>query len=237
MSAMTGVTAQNTVEVLGVHLLPPRFVAAQIAAVASDIGVDGVKTGMLGSAGIVRAVAGAVGELGLGPLVVDPVMVAKSGDRLLDRRAVTALRAELLPLASLVTPNLAEAAALGAPPIRSESGLERAAIRLYLDLGVPVLVKGGHLPGSPVDVLASSAGLTRFVGRRRRRGPFHGTGCTLSAAITALLAAGLPLEEAIAGAKGYLEGAIAGAPRLGRGASPLCHGWMARLDGAPSLFP
>ena len=231
MSAITGVTAQNTAEVRGIELLTPGFVAAQIAAVASDIGVDAAKTGMLGSAGIVRAVARTVRELGIRPLVVDPVMVAKSGDRLLDRRAVSALSTELLPLAALVTPNLAEAVALGASPVRSEGDLERAAIHLHLALRVPVLVKGGHLPGRPVDVLASPAGLARFIGRRRRRGPVHGTGCTLSAAICALLAAGFGLEDAIAGAKGYLEGAIAAAPRLGRGATPLRHDWMARRAG------
>jgi len=235
MSAITGVTAQNTAEVRGVKLLPPRFVAAQIAAVADDIGIDAAKTGMLGSAGIVRAVARAVRALGIQPLVVDPVMIAKSGARLLDRRAVAALRRDLLPLAAVVTPNLAEAVALGASPTRSEADLERAAVQLHLALGVPVLVKGGHLPGRPVDVLASPAGLARFVGRRRRRGPVHGTGCTLSAAIAALLAAGFGLEDAIAGAKGYLEGAIAAAPRLGRGAIPLAHGWMAGRPGP--VFP
>jgi hydroxymethylpyrimidine/phosphomethylpyrimidine kinase len=223
MSAVTAVTAQNTRTVRGLALVPAALVAAQIAAVAEDIGVDAAKTGMLGSAAIVRAVAAAVRRFALVPLVVDPVMVAKSGARLLDPRAISALRRELLPQAALVTPNLAEAEVLAGRAITSEAAMERAAVELYLALGAPVLIKGGHLPGRPVDVLASPAGLARFVGRRRPARATHGAGCTLSAAIAALLAAGRPLEDSIAEGKGYLEEAMARAPRIGRGVSPPDH--------------
>jgi len=223
MSAVTAVTAQNTRAVHALALVPPALVTAQIAAIASDIGVDGAKTGMLGSAAIVRAVAVAVRRFRIAPLVVDPVMVSKSGARLLDPNAITALVRELIPQAALVTPNLAEAQVLLGYRVRTEAAMERAAIELHLALGAPVLVKGGHLPGRPVDVLASPAGLARFVGRRRPARATHGAGCTLSAAIAALLARERSLEDAIAEAKGYLEAAIAAAPRIGRGVSPPDH--------------
>lgn len=223
MSAVTAVTAQNTRTVRALALVPPALVRAQIAAVAEDIGVDAAKTGMLGSAAIVRAVAAAVRRYAIAPLVVDPVMVAKSGVRLLDRRAEQVLREELLPLAALVTPNLAEAEVLLGVRIRTERALEQAAVDLYRTLQVPVLVKGGHLRGQPIDALASPEGLVRFVGHRLPARGTHGAGCTLSAAITAGLARGLRLEDAIAVAKGFLEQAIARAPRLGRGVSPPDH--------------
>ncbi|HWN81552.1 MAG TPA: bifunctional hydroxymethylpyrimidine kinase/phosphomethylpyrimidine kinase [Candidatus Udaeobacter sp.] len=223
MSAVTAVTAQNTRTVRALALCKPALVSAQIAAVAEDLGIDAAKTGMLGSAAIVRAVAAAVRRYAIAPLVVDPVMVSKSGVRLLDRRAESVLERELLPLAALVTPNLAEAGVLLGRRIRTEAALERSAIELFQALGVPVLVKGGHLPGRPVDVLASPEGLVRFVGRRQPSRATHGAGCTLSAAITAGLAHRLPLEDAIAVAKGYLEEAMAHAPRLGAGVSPPDH--------------
>ncbi len=225
MSALTGVTAQNTRAVTAVKLLPPAFVWAQIAAVATDIGVDAVKTGMLGSAAIVRVVARAIAAYALRPLVVDPVMVAKSGDLLLARDAIESLKRHLLPLASLVTPNMAEASVLAGMSVRNERDMARAAARIARAAGTAVLVKGGHLRGAPVDLLVAPSGLTRYIGRRLPRRATHGTGCTLSAAIAALLALGLTLEDAIAEAKGYLEGAIAAAPRLGRGASPPDHLW------------
>ena len=224
-SALTAVTAQNTRGVAAVRLLAPSLVAAQIDAVAGDIGVDGAKTGMLGSAAIVRAVARAVRRHRLAPLVVDPVMVAKSGHRLLARGALASLERHLLPLATLVTPNLAEAAVLGGRRVRSARHMEEVAERLHVALGVAVLVKGGHLRGAPVDVLAAPSGLTRFAGHRQPRRATHGAGCTLSAAITALLAGGSALEDAIAEAKAFLEGAMAAAPRLGGGTHPPDHLW------------
>jgi hydroxymethylpyrimidine/phosphomethylpyrimidine kinase len=193
--------------------------------VATDIGVDAAKTGMLGSAAIVRAVARAVRDHRIAPLVVDPVMVAKSGDRLLAPAAISSLKRHLLPLPTLITPNMAEAEVLSGLPVRTEKQMHEAAVALYRESGAAALVKGGHLRGAPVDILADASGLTRFVGRRLPRRSTHGTGCTLSAAIAALLAAGRSLEDAIAEAKGYLEGAIAAAPRVGGGASPPDHLW------------
>ncbi len=233
MSAITAATAQNTREVRGVQLLRPTLVAAQIAAVAEDIGVDAAKTGMLGSAPIVRAVVHAVRKHQLRPLVVDPVMVAKSGDRLLAAAAIQGVKRHLLPLATLVTPNMAEAAVLAGMPVRNEREMARAAYRIAVASGAAVLVKGGHLRGAPVDILIAPTGLTRFLGHRLPRLSTHGTGCTLSAAITALLGLGRPLEEAIAEAKGYLEGAIAAAPRLGRGSSPPDHLWRGMTAARP----
>ena len=225
MSALTAITAQNTREVRAVTLVPPAMVGAQIAAVAEDIGVDAAKTGMLGSAGIVRAVARAVRAHRIRPLVVDPVMVAKSGDLLLARDAIASLRRLLLPLATLLTPNMAEAAVLAGIAVENERDMVRAAAGIAAASGAAVLVKGGHLRGAPVDILVGPGGLVRFIGHRLRRRSTHGTGCALSAAIAALLARGRSLEDAIAEAKSYLEGAIAAAPRLGGGASPPDHLW------------
>lgn len=233
MSALTGITAQNTREVRAVVILPPAMVSAQIAAVAEDIGVDAAKTGMLGSAAIVRAVARAIRAHAIRPLVVDPVMVAKSGDRLLAPDAIESLKRRLLPLATLVTPNMAEAAVLAGSPVRNERDMARAGYRIAVASGAAVLVKGGHLRGAPVDVLIGPGGLARFIGRRLPRRSTHGTGCTLAAAIVALLALGRPLEDAIAEAKSYLEGAMQAAPRLGGGASPPDHLWR----GLPAAGP
>jgi hydroxymethylpyrimidine/phosphomethylpyrimidine kinase len=225
MSAVTAVTAQNTRGVTRWQLVSPALVAAQIEAVATDIGVDGAKTGMLGSAAVVRAVAQAVRRFELKPLVVDPVMVATSGDALMVRGAIESLKRFLFPFATLLTPNLFEAQILTGRRVRSRASMVEAALRLYQAWGVPVLVKGGHLPGAPIDVLADASGVTRFVGRRRGRGRAHGAGCALSAAITARLAAGQTLVDAIAEAKGYLEGALAAARALGGGAAPPDHLW------------
>lgn len=230
MSAVTAVTAQNTRGVVAVKVLPARLVAAQIEAVVEDIGVDGAKTGMLATASIVRAVAQALRRHQVKPLVIDPVMVAKAGARLLVPGAVRSLRELLFPLAQLITPNLDEAEALTGRRVRTLRAMEASARRLFEATGVPVLVKGGHLAGEPVDILATGSGVTCFRGRRGPGWATHGAGCTLTAAITALLAAGKPLETAIAEAKGYLEGAIRFAPRLGAGASPPDHLWRGLLS-------
>lgn len=223
-SALTLVTAQNTLGVQRVHLLPPDLVYAQIASVAQDLPVHAAKTGALGEAAIVERVAEAVVRFGLQPLVVDPVMVAKSGDPLLTPEAVAALKERLFPLAALVTPNRLEAEALLGRPIRTLEEAEEAA-RDLLALGPQaVLLKGGHLEGEEaVDLLATQEGVRRFSAPRVRTRNTHGTGCTLSAAIAALLALGRPLEEAVAGAKAYLTRALMTAPSLGRGHGPLNH--------------
>ncbi|GLV48317.1 hydroxymethylpyrimidine/phosphomethylpyrimidine kinase [Thermus sp. LT1-2-5] len=223
-SALTLVTAQNTLGVRRVHLLPPELVYAQIQSVAEDLPVHAAKTGALGSGEIVLAVAEAVVRFGLRPLVVDPVMVAKGGDPLLAQEAVAALKERLFPLADLITPNRLEAEALLGEPIPTLAEAKEAA-KALLALGPrAVLLKGGHLEGEEaVDLLATRGGVRAYAAPRVATRNTHGTGCTLSAAIAALLARGRPLEEAVAEAKAYLTRALKTAPPLGQGHGPLNH--------------
>ncbi|MEN2981634.1 MAG: bifunctional hydroxymethylpyrimidine kinase/phosphomethylpyrimidine kinase, partial [Thermus sp.] len=223
-SALTLVTAQNTLGVEALHILPPELVYAQIRSVAQDLPLHAAKTGALGDAGVVQAVAEAVRRFGIAPLVVDPVMVAKGGDPRPAPEAVSALKEGLFPLADLVTPNRLEAEALLGSPIRTLEEAKAAAMAL-LELGPrAVLLKGGHLEGEEaVDLLATRERVQAFSAPRVRTRNTHGTGCTLSAAIAALLAQGKPLEEAVAQAKAYLTRALETAPPLGRGHGPLNH--------------
>jgi hydroxymethylpyrimidine/phosphomethylpyrimidine kinase len=226
MAAITALTAQNTQGVRAVEMVAPGMVAAQIAAIHDDIDIHAVKIGMLGSGDIVRAVAGALAGLNM-PVVLDPVMVAKGGDRLLAPDAVEALRTALLPLAHVITPNLPEAAdLLGCPEARDRDGMEAQA-RALLALGPgAVLLKGGHLAGgdSP-DLLLDADGAHWLDGPRHATGNTHGTGCTLSAALAAELGHGRPLPEAAARAKAFVATAIAAADRLsvGHGHGPTHH--------------
>jgi hydroxymethylpyrimidine/phosphomethylpyrimidine kinase len=222
-SAITAVTAQNTVAVVDYVALEPRMVVAQIEAVASDMPVAAVKTGMLANRPIVEAVAEAVARLRLPHLVVDPVMVAKSGDRLLDLAGAAACRERLFPLAEVVTPNLAEAEALLGRPVRSVEAMAQAARDLRALGPRTVLVKGGHLEGNPVDVFFDGQRTEELGGPRIATRNTHGTGCTLSAAIAARLALGQEPLEAARGAKAYLTEALRGAYALGRGAGPVDH--------------
>jgi hydroxymethylpyrimidine/phosphomethylpyrimidine kinase len=216
LSAVTAVTAQNPRRVEAVEVLPPEIVRAQIMAVAAHFTVGALKTGMLGGPEVVEAVAKAVRDLHLHPLVVDPVAVATSGASLLGPEGLEVLRAELLPLADLVTPNLSEAAALagtaaGAGPITDRAGMEAAAEAL-LALGArAVLVTGGPLEeeGAPDLLVTDEAGPVWLEGERLSGRTTHGTGCVLSAAITARLARGETREDAVRGAKTYLTRAIA----------------------------
>ena len=226
MSAITAITAQNTLGVIEWQALPADLVAAQIEAVVGDIGVDAVKTGMLANAAIVEAVAAAVQSLDLPHLVVDPVMVAKGGDRLLDEEAVGAIRTELLPQAHVVTPNVPEAEVLSGMSIGSLDDMREAGLRI-VGLGPRVvLVKGGHLAGpESIDVACSREGTVEFRGPRILTQHTHGTGCTLASAIAANLACGLSDTEAIRAARGYVEGALRHAPGLGKGHGPLAHFW------------
>jgi hydroxymethylpyrimidine/phosphomethylpyrimidine kinase len=227
-SAITAVTAQNTVGVTCWQPLEADLVTAQIEAVASDIGVDAVKVGMLATAAIAEAVAAAIRDLDLPQVVVDPVMTAKSGDRLLRDEAVATLVSELLPLAHVVTPNIPEAETLAGMSIESLADMHEAAARI-LRLGPRVvLLKGGHAAGpESVDVCASAAASFEIRGPRLATRHTHGTGCTLSSAIAANLARGLSDREAIERAREYLEGAIRHAPGLGTGHGPLNHFWRA----------
>jgi len=225
-SAITAVTAQNTLGVTMWRALPTDLVTAQIEAVAGDIGADAVKIGMLASAAIVEAVAATIAELDLPLVVVDPVMVAKGGDRLLEEDAVAAMRAELLPRAHIVTPNVPEAEVLSGLTIRSIDDMRAAGERI-LKLGPRVvLVKGGHLDGpESVDVACTADGTFELRGPRIASRHTHGTGCTLSSAIAANLALGLDDRTALTSAREYLEGAIRHAPGIGRGHGPLDHFW------------
>lgn len=231
MSAVTALTAQNTVGVSGIHAVPPEFVTQQIDAVATDIGVDAAKTGMLASAAIIEAVADAVRANDIGNLVVDPVFVAKSRDRLLEEGAVGTLQKRLFPLATLVTPNLFEAAGLTGRAEASSPAEMREQARVMLDMGPrAVLVKGGHLPGDDaVDLFYDGADFVDIVGPRFDTEDTHGTGCTLAAAIAASLAHGAPLVDAVVAGKEFVTGAIARGLRIGKGFGPVNPNWR----GAP----
>jgi hydroxymethylpyrimidine/phosphomethylpyrimidine kinase len=225
-SAITALTAQNTIGVSGIHTVPGDFVTVQIEAVAGDFGCDAVKTGMLANSTIVEAVAAAVESLELPNLVVDPVMVAKSGDHLLDEEAVHAVRWTLLRLARVVTPNIPEAEVLAKMPIQSLANMREAATRIAMLKPAAVVIKGGHLPGPEVvDVLLENGEFSEFIGPRIEGRHTHGTGCTFAAAIAAHLARGTPLTDAVPAAKAYVEGAMRSGIPLGKGHRPLNHFW------------
>lgn len=226
MAAITGLTAQNTQGVSAVSLMSPGFVAAQIDALRADIRLDAIKVGMLGNAAIMRAVVAAL-EGCAAPIVLDPVMVAKGGDRLLARDAVAVLRDLVLPRASVITPNLPEAAdLLGQAEARDADEMLRQADALR-GLGArAVLLKGGHLPGAQSrDLLLCASGPTWLEHARIETPNTHGTGCTLSAALATYLAQNLPMDQAVARAKDHVTGAIAAADRLdvGHGHGPTHH--------------
>jgi hydroxymethylpyrimidine/phosphomethylpyrimidine kinase len=222
-SVLTAVTAQNSVGVQGVESLPPAFVAEQLRSVLSDIGADAAKCGMLSTAPIIDAIAGVLAEHPIASLVVDPVMVAKSGDPLLQPDARDALVRRILPLAIVVTPNLPEAEVLTGMTVRTREEMREAARRIHGMGPRHVLVKGGHLKGDPVDVLWDGRALTELAAPRIESNNTHGTGCTLSAAIAAGLALGRPLPEAVAEARRYVRAAIAGGFAAGRGVGQLRH--------------
>ena len=228
VSAVTAITAQNTVGVTAVHAVPADIVVAQIEAVVSDIAVAAAKTGMLLNAAIVEAVAGTVAALDVPLLVVDPVMVAKRGDRLLEDDAVAAVKTELLKLAYVVTPNRMEAEVLSGMSIASLEDARDAARRIH-DFGpTAVIVKGGHLATAAdevIDLLYDGRDLTEFVGPRVQSSSTHGSGCTFGAAVTAALALGQPLVEATRAAKTYVEHAIRHGQAIGHGHGPLDHFW------------
>ena len=223
MSVLTAVTAQNSVGVSGVHEVPPAFVARQLDAVLDDFGVDAVKIGMLSSAAIIEVVAERLAAHRAGPIVLDPVMIAKSGDPLLQPDARAALVARMLPLAEVVTPNLHEASVLAELPVATEADMEEAARRIHARGPRHVLVKGGHLKDGATDLLWDGRSFTRFPGPRVESNNTHGTGCTLSSAIAARLALGDDLVAATRAAKAYVTQAIIQAPGLGRGHGPLQH--------------
>jgi hydroxymethylpyrimidine/phosphomethylpyrimidine kinase len=223
MSAITAVTAQNSVGVSGVFDLPPAFVAQQIDAVLEDFGADAVKLGMLSTAEIASVVAARLRAHAARHVVLDPVMIAKSGDPLLRPDARAVLVREVLPLAWVVTPNLHEAAALAGMPVESEAEMEAAARRIHALGPRHVLVKGGHLKDSATDILFDGGSVMRFSGPRLDSRNTHGTGCTFSAAIAAGLARGRELVPAVEAAKAYVTAAIREGFQPGRGVGVLRH--------------
>ncbi|WP_126427702.1 bifunctional hydroxymethylpyrimidine kinase/phosphomethylpyrimidine kinase [Brevibacillus marinus] len=224
MSAITAVTAQNTLGVSGVYPLTAEAVAEQMRQVLEDIGTDALKTGMLFNADIIRAVAGMISRYKVSQVVVDPVMIAKGGAKLLLDDAVEALKQELLPLALIVTPNLPEAESLSGMKIESRYEMEEAARRIHAMGARHVLVKGGHLASAEiVDLLFDGSQFYAFPHQRIDTRHTHGTGCTFSAALTAELAKGTPIVAATERALQFIVEAIATAPALGGGHGPTNH--------------
>ena len=222
-STLTAITAQNTLGVTAVHEIPTDIIAAQIDAVVSDIGADAVKTGMLSSVPIVATVAEAIRRHGITNLVVDPVMVAKSGDRLLREEAIAAVCEDLLPLARVVTPNIPEAEDLTGMAIEDDADVRRAA-QSIVGMGARcVVIKGGHRDGPPTDLLFDGDRFMEFTTERIPSTNTHGTGCTFASAVAAGLAHGLDVPAAVGQAKEYVTEAIRSSYPIGQGHGPLHH--------------
>ena len=225
-SAITAITAQNTLGVTQYQAVASDLVTAQIEAVVSDIGADACKTGMLANAAIVEAVAAAIKALDIPLLVVDPVMIAKSGDALVDGEAVAVLTAELLPLAFVVTPNIPEAEVLAGIAIRTDEDRHEAARRIAAHGASAVIIKGGHFPTADVvDLVYDRHTFTEFRHERVAGRHTHGTGCTFASAIASHLALGRSLLEAVPLAQRYVAGAIRHGVNVGRGHAPMNHLW------------
>ncbi len=223
MSVVTAVTAQNTLEVAAIAEVPEEVVIAQIDSVVLDIGADAVKTGMLSSTAIIHNVADRLEAWGIPHLVVDPVMVSKGGVALLQPDAVEALKNDLLPLANVVTPNISEAEVLTNRQIASPLHAREAARAIAAMGPQTVIIKGGHLPGSPTDLVFHQGEFIPYEGTRVDTMNTHGTGCTFSAAITAFLAHGFETLEAIRLAKVYIQNALEQSVSIGEGHSPVAH--------------
>jgi len=227
-SAVTAVTVQDTLGVHAIHPIAPDIVVAQARAVLDDIGVDAIKTGMLGSAAVVEALADLFAGASV-PIVIDPVMAATTGAALLDPDAIEALRMRLIPLAALLTPNAPEAARLTSLDVATTDDLRRAGEALLRMGADAVLMKGGHIAGeSVIDVLMTPTGETRFTSDRIAARHSHGTGCSLASACATGLAQGLELTAAVERAHAYVAEAIRHAPGFGRGNGPIDHGWPLR---------
>ena len=237
-TAITALTAQNTLGVTAIHEVPPEFVAAQIDAVVEDIRPDAVKTGMLANAAIIEVVAAKVKEHALPFLVVDPVMVAKSGDRLLREDAVRAMRELLLPLADVFTPNIPEAEDLVGHPVRTDGEVRKAARELLAMGARVVVVKGGHRVGDvAVDLMFDGRNFHEFTSPRIETTSTHGTGCTFASAIAAFLARQEDVPDAVRHAKEYLTEALRRASPIGHGHGPVNHFWMWEALGAKRQEP
>lgn len=224
MSAITALTAQNTTGVTDIMEVTPEFLAKQIDCIFTDIFPDAVKTGMVSSASLIEVIAEKLKAYQARNIVVDPVMVATSGARLICEDAVETLKKELLPIATLITPNIPEAEVLGEMEIRSKEDMEQAAKRIFENYGCSVLLKGGHQLNDANDLLYEKDGsFTWFAGRRIDNPNTHGTGCTLSSAIASNLAKGRDLNTSVQYAKNYISGALAAMLDLGKGSGPMNH--------------
>ena len=223
MSAVTALTAQNTMGVTDILAVSPAFLAAQLDAVFADIPPDAVKIGMVADAALIHVIAEKLDEYDAKNVVVDPVMVATSGARLISEDAVEALVSELLPRAALITPNIPEAEVLADMAITDRTAMTAAAARIHERTHAAVLMKGGHSIDDANDLLVDDTGARWFEGRRIATSNTHGTGCTLSSAIASNLARGIDTDTAVARAKAYLSGALAAGLDLGHGSGPLAH--------------
>ena len=228
MSAITALTAQNTTGVTAIMEVKPEFLKEQIKAVVTDIFPDAVKTGMVSSSALIKVISDSIKEYGLKNIVVDPVMVATSGAKLITDEAIETLKKELLPLATVITPNIPEAEVLFASKIQNESDMERAAKEISSKFGCAVLLKGGHSLNDANDYLFDAKNGNDgiwFYGKKINNPNTHGTGCTLSSAIAANLAKGQKLSDAVRNAKTYISGALEAMLDLGKGSGPIAHNW------------
>ena len=223
MSAITALTAQNTTGVYGILEVTPEFLANQLDCIFTDIRPDAVKTGMVSSSALIEVIAQKLTQYRAKNLVIDPVMVATSGAKLISDEAIETLKGKLLVLATLITPNIPEAQVLSGMDIRTAEDMERAAKAIYEAYGCAVLCKGGHQLNDANDLLYSKEGARWYHGRRIANPNTHGTGCTLSSAIASNLAKGYSLDEAVERAKAYISGALAAMLDLGKGSGPMNH--------------
>lgn len=223
MSAITALTAQNTTGVYGILEVTPEFLANQLDCIFTDIRPDAVKTGMVSSSALIEVIAHKLTQYKAKNLVIDPVMVATSGAKLISDEAIETLKGKLLRLATLITPNIPEAQVLSGMDIRTAEDMERAAKAIYEAYGCAVLCKGGHQLNDANDLLYSKEGTRWYHGRRIANPNTHGTGCTLSSAIASNLAKGYSLDEAVERAKAYISGALAAMLDLGKGSGPMNH--------------
>lgn len=225
MSAITALTAQNTTGVTAIQEVPPDFLKEQIKDVVTDIFPDAVKTGMVSSSALIKTIAESIREFNLKNIVVDPVMVATSGAKLISDEAIETLKKELLPLSTVITPNIPEAQVLYGSKITSEKEMQDAAEGISKKFNCAVLLKGGHNLNDANDYLFDGTEGTWFYGKRIENPNTHGTGCTLSSAIASNLAKGISLAQSVKNSKDYISGALEAMLDLGKGAGPLMHNW------------
>ena len=225
MSAITALTAQNTTGVTGIMEVTPEFLSLQLEAIFTDIYPDAIKTGMVSSGELIKTIAATLKKYNAKNIVVDPVMVATSGAKLISDEAIEVLKSELLPLATVITPNIPEAEVLSEMKIENEDDMIAAAKLIYEKYNCNVLLKGGHQINDANDLLYRDGGYVWFKGKRIDNPNTHGTGCTLSSAIASNLAKGENLDDAVKNAKDYISGALAAMMDLGKGSGPLCHNY------------